>query len=235
MKYLVTIIAFVCCLQSFGQDLSNLKAKFDVLENRIEFKIDSTGLSKLVLPSFLCSESKSDKGWHVQDVNNDGLKDLIYSGYCQPYFQTAIFLNSNNGFKVVHNYPGKLLSITKTANQTKLIIIKDNMGCDYYSDLIEVSIANNSKVTKQILSFHFDTNVELTNTLVYRSFSGILRSSPVVDDTQRKDVCTGEAIIGNHIDKLTGQQVVVLSKKKDWLLVILEKSEGYSKLGWIKK
>ncbi|QXP59101.1 hypothetical protein [Olleya sp. HaHaR_3_96] len=157
MKYLVTIIAYLCCLHSFGQDLNDLKIKLDVIENRIEFKIDSTGLSKLVLPSFLCSGSKSDKGWHVQDVNNDGLKDLIYSGYCQPYFQTTIFLNSNNGFKIVYDYPGESLSITKTAKETKLIIIKDNMGCDYYSNLIEVSITNNSKVSKQTLAYHFDT------------------------------------------------------------------------------
>ncbi|QXP59100.1 hypothetical protein [Olleya sp. HaHaR_3_96] len=77
--------------------------------------------------------------------------------------------------------------------------------------------------------------MEWTNTLVYKSISGILRRSPVVDDTQKKDVCTGEAIIGNHIDQLMDQQVVVLRKKKDWLLVILEKSEGYSIVGWIKK
>jgi len=233
MKYLYTIIVFFIYLNSFGQKLNEIKLKLNLLESNYDFKLDSTGLSELLLPSYRCSENNSENNWHVQDINNDGLKDLIYSGTCQPYYQTAIFLNSKNGFKLVYDYPGKIVSITENSN--KINILKSSCCCDYYSDLIEVSVNNKYEIQKNTISFNVETKIETQHKLNFKTVSGILRSTPILENKVKKDVCSDDTIIGNQIETIKNKQAIVLNEKNDWLLVLIERNEVYSIIGWINK
>lgn len=235
MRHLFTLILFFIYINSFGQEFSTIKSRIDLLETNINFKLDSTGLSKLPLPIYNCAINNSENNWHIQDLNNGGLKDLIYSGTCQPYHQTAIFLNSKRGFKLVHDFPGKLISITDSPSIVKINILKSSCCCDYYSNLIEVSINNKSEIQKNTISFHFETKIETSNKLISKTLSGILRSSPKIEDSIKKDPCTDEKIIGNQFETIEKKSVIVLNEEKDWLLVLIKQSDTYSILGWVKK
>lgn len=235
MRYLFIIIGLLISTSSLGQELNSIKTRLNLLKTKIDFKLDSTGISKLTLPSYYCIENKLENSWHVQDLNNDGLNDLIYSGTCQPYSQTAIFLNSQKGYKLVYDYPGKLISIINSSTELKINILKPSCCCDYYSDLIEVLINNKSEIQKNTISFYFETKIKTSNKLYSRTISGVLRGAPTIDDNVKKDVCSDNTIVGNQIEIINNKTAIILNTKKNWSLVLIRKSDSYSILGWINK
>ncbi len=230
-------------MSSYGQELISIKSRLSLLEFETYFKLDSTGISELTVPDFFCISNKSDESeiiklensWHVQDLNNDGLKDLIYSGSCLPYSQTAIFLNNKKGFKLVYNYPGDLISIEKKSSEIKINVLKSSCGCDYYSDLIEVSINHKSEIQVNTISFHFETKIMTSEKLDSKIVSGILRRTSILNDKIKKDACTDDTMIGNQIEIIENQPVIILSEEKNWFLVLIKKSDTYSVVGWINK
>ena len=234
MKYLFIIIVSFINLTVFGQDLGLLKLRLDLLETTIDFKLDSTGLSKLSLPSHDCVANKLKNNWHVQDLNNDGLDDLIYSGTCTPYYQTSIYLNNQKGFELVCDYPGKIISIDDALNTVKINMLKSSCCCDNNTDFIEISIYNTSEIKRDMISFDYKTKIKTFNKLNSKIVSGILRKTPTVDNKLEKDPCTDATFIGNQIKTLNNISVVILNKKDNWSLVLVKLNKSYSVIGWIK-
>ncbi|MCL5246623.1 hypothetical protein M4I21_12430 [Cellulophaga sp. 20_2_10] len=235
MKHLIAIVFFLSSISLFSQDFNALKTRIGLLKTTSNFKVDSTGISKIQVPTYYCDTNEPGNNWHVQDLNNDGLKDLIFTGTCQPYHQTAIFLNSKKGFQLVHDAPGKIRSITSTTNGTEINSYNPSCCCDYYSSLIKVSINNVSVVEESTISFHDKTIITASDKLYSKTISGILRSTPELDDVITKDPCTGDEIVGNTIGSLENESAIVVNQEKNWLLVLIKQNDTYSNLGWVQK
>lgn len=234
MKHLITIVFFLSSISSFSQDFNALKIRIGLLKTTSNFKVDSTGISKIQVPTYYCDTNELGNNWHVQDLNNDGLKDLIFTGTCQPYHQTAIFLNSKKGFQLVYDAPGKILSITSSTNGTEINSYNPSCCCEYYSSLIKVSINNLSVVEESTISFHDKTTITASDKLYAKTVSGILRSTPVVDDVTKKDPCTAEEKTGNRIGIAENESAIVVNQENNWLLVFMKQDTSYA-VGWIKK
>lgn len=234
MKCVIRIVFLLTSLSLFSQDFSDIKTRIGLLKTTANFKVDSTGISKIPIPTYYCNTNDTENNWHVQDLNNDGLKDLIFSGTCQPYHQTAIFLNSKKGFQLVYDAPGKILSITSTTNGTEINSYNPSCCCEYYSNLIKVTINNTSAVKESTMSFHDKTTITASNKLYAKTVSGILRSTPVVDDITKKDPCTAEEKTGNRIGIVENESAIVVNQEKNWLLVFIKQNGSYA-VGWIKK
>ena len=235
MKHLIAIVFFLSSISLFSQDFNALKIRIGLLKTTSNFKVDSTGISKIQVPTYYCDTKEPANNWHVQDLNNDGLKDLIYSGPCQPYHQTAIFLNSKKGFQLVSDLPGKIIAITNNTNGTEIHSYNPSCCCDYYSSLIKVTINNTSAVEESTISFHDKTIITASDKLYSKTISGILRSTPELDDVITKDPCTGEKVNGNVIGTVENEYVTVLNQEKNWLLVLIKQNDTYSNLGWVQK
>jgi hypothetical protein len=237
MKYWVTILILSLTVFSFGQSLSDISKRLSLLESRVGFKHDTTGFSSLPKFDYVCdneSQNKSDY-YHVTDLNNDGLNDLIYSGPCKPYDQTGIFLNDGSRFKRVYNYPGKIISIDKGTSTTIINILKEACCCDYYSDYIEVTIDHESKIAKNIITFEANTKISLGNKLKSVKVVGTIRTAPEINNVAKKDDCRNEIIKGNQLIRSEEfRNIVQLNKVGSWWLVLYQENKEKSWIGWIK-
>ena len=128
-----------------------------------------------------------------------------------------------------------MISIESNTRKTKVNILKSSCCCDHYSDLIEISINNESEIQKNTILFHSNTEIEVSNTIYRKNLSGILRSTATIEDAVKKDPCTDDKIIGNQIGTLKNEKVVVLSEIKDWFLVLIKQNNVSAKIGWIHK
>jgi len=239
------IIYFLCLFLSnkfISQDLEDLKFSLKILNEKASFKLDSTGLSKLNIPNFLNQyfeemeelENERKNYFHVQDLNNDGLSDLIYSGPLPIYSSTLVFLNSKKGLQKVFDVTGNLKRLIIKDNKTLLYIFKESCCCDNFSNFINLSISDNNEINEKVITYHYETKVENFNELKLQLVSGILRTTPNIDNVILKDPCTEDKLKGNQILKIENQNVVILDTIPNWNLVLYKKNNETSMLGWIK-
>ena len=252
MKSYILIFVLGLTITSRGQSVEEVQKRLNLLTHAKKLVYDTTGLSKLPKFAYFCISdaviidkdstetivpSETEDPWKyytVIDINGDKLSDLIYSGPCMPYDRTGIFLNDGKTLKLIHDYPGKLVSIDKLIEKTVVNILKESCCCDYYSDYIQVTIWNDSHVDKNQITFFGNTEIKIDN-LTKLKVKGILRTSPDINDKQVKDVCSDEILEGNHlarIDKLT--TVVQLSQIGQWRLILYPVDNDISYIGWIK-
>lgn len=222
---------------SYGQTLSDISKRLNALANRVDFPYDTTGFSSLPKFNYHCDDKnqKESDFYHVIDLNNDGLNDLIYSGPCMPYEQTGIFLNDGHKFKKVYNYPGKIVSVDKGPSATIINILKEACCCDYYTDYTQVTIDSASTMTKNIITFEANTKIKLSSKLSRVKVVGTLRTSPKIDNSLKKDNCKDEITKGNHLTRIVEfRNVVQLNKLGEWWLVLYQENKERSWIGWMK-
>ena len=237
MRYVFTILILVLRLASFGQTLSDIDNRLRLLENRTDFKYDTTGFSALPKIDFFCDNGNQNPWdyYHVVDLNGDGLNDLIYSGPCKPEGQTGIFLNTAKGFKKLFNYPGELVHIDQNKSTKVVHIFRTACCCNFYSEYIAVSIDSLSNVSKNIISFGAETNVKIGTRLRKQKVVGVLRTTPEVNDLLKKDPCGKQSIKGNHVARIQNfKDVIQLSKSGSWWLVLYPLNKERSLIGWMK-
>jgi hypothetical protein len=244
MRLAFTIFFFGLFGISYGQTISDIEKRLRLFDNQIVLKFDTTGLSTLPKFDYFCDDHfkaydfpESKNKWdyyHVIDLNNDGLKDLIYSGPCLPYPQTGIFLSDGVSLTRVHDYAGKVISIENKPGRTIINIFKEFCCCDYFSDYKEVIIRNDSHFDKNQISFEGNTQIKFDK-LREIKVKGVLRTSPELNDTEKKDDCSDQIIKGNHlayIKKLT--TVFQLNQSGQWRLILYPVDKFNSWIGWIK-
>lgn len=244
MKLVLSITFLGLVIGLNAQTLKDIDRRLSYLNKSVPLTYDTTDFFTLPQVKYECDDhfeafefpenKKSIEFYHVVDLNNDGLKDLIYSGPCSPYYQTGIFLNDGKTLKLVYDYPGEVVSLEKLKDKTLINILKESCCCDYYSDYIQVTIWNDSRVDKNQITFWSNTEINV-GMIGEIKIKGILRNSPEINDNKIKDECSNSVMEGNHlthIDKST--TVIQLNQFGQWKLILYNVDKENSYIGWIK-
>ncbi len=253
MKSYLLILFLGLGTMSQGQSIENLQKRLSFLNNPATIKFDTTGLSKLPKLKFLCTSdivviepnstekivpSETKDSWRyfsVIDLNNDGLNDLIYSGPCNPYDETGIFINDGKNLQLVYDYPGAIISIEKYGSRTIINSLKEACCCDSDFDFTEIVINKGSSlVTTNRITYGQIPKTNFKN-LEKIKIKGILRRTHKQDDADKKDQCSDRIIKGNHwlsVDKEA--DAIKLSQSGQWVQVLYKKNKDESIIGWIK-
>ena len=236
MRLALAILILGLSTVSSGQTLFDIEKRLKLLNNPADLVYDTTGFSKLPPFNYFCDGENQHKwdNYHIVDLNNDGVDDLIYSGPCMPYSQTGIFLNDGQKLKQIHDSPGQIVALEQSTNGTIVNILKEACCCDYFSDYIEIRIHSDCTVDKNVITFEGNTEITL-DSLQEIKITGTLRKSPEINEIEKKDDCSEQIIRGNHllaISKLTS--VVELTRSGNWRLVLYPEDKMQSWIGWIK-
>src|SRR5687768_4413133 len=111
MRKLTFIIITFFSLAGFSQNPGELVRWLKTYHLDSPVVFDTTGFNKLPTNAEVCDQN-DEKDWsqyHVADLNNDGLNDLIFSGPCMPYHRTIIYLNSGDSTLLSYDFAGKVV------------------------------------------------------------------------------------------------------------------------------
>lgn len=237
----LSFLIFLCISScSYCQSLEDIKTNLNLLLNHdsIKFQTDSSGISKLPEFSLNCIEEFENLKdlCHVLDLNQDGLLDLIFSGPCSPYYETAILINEGTQFQLTFETFGRLLSLDIEDNKYMLKVIKPACCCDYYNELTEIRIGADLEIKVKSIQYHTNTKIRL-NKEIYsiEHYSGVLRTEPVVNDSIYQDPCSPEIFTGNQLAQIDNKDLVVIGSKLDWDLVLFREDEKNYTIGWIER
>jgi len=213
-----------------------MEERLRLLTKKEKWECDTTGFFNLPRFNHHCNVENQHPFdyYHVLDLNMDGKNDLIYSGPCNPYFQTTIFLNDGLKLKPIHDYPGLIVSIEAKADSKSVNIFKESIVCDHFSELIRVTIFKDSRIVRNQISFDASTKIQ-TETLSEIRVKGVLRTTPELNDTGKEADCSGQVQKGNHLlylEKLT--TVVELKREGHWRLILYPMNSMNSWIGWIR-
>jgi len=236
MRIGLTILFLTLSVASKAQTLGDIEERLGLLSKKEKWSYDTTGFSKLPRFNHHCDTENQHPFdyYHVVDLDMDGKNDLIYSGPCNPYFQTTIFLNDGLKLKPVHDYPGLIVSIEMKTDNKTVNIFKESIACDKFSELIRVTIHNDSQIQTNQIAFHANTKVQM-DVLLESKAQGVLRTTPEVNDIVKEDNCSGEPKKGNHLlylGKLTN--VFELKREGQWRLILYPMNSMNSWIGWIR-
>jgi hypothetical protein len=231
MKSQLLFALILTVSNTYGQNLSTLQH----LLNTTDFQLDTNGFSQLPkLEDYTCNGRVPKRNAHVCDLNQDGLKDLIFTGSCTPYTETVIFLNQGKSFQQVYSSGGKVIAIEKNGDITEIMIFVEACCCIRFSNLFIAQIGKDNTCQKQSITFHTDTELSLGQVLLTEKMSGTIRTTPKVNNKPQKDECTDERQIGNKLIIIKDEEVTVLDQKGKWSLVLAAKDTEQSVIGWIK-
>ncbi|HET6541478.1 MAG TPA: hypothetical protein VFG46_13400 [Chryseolinea sp.] len=237
MRYWFTILLWTFVTFVYGQQMHNLSKRLQHLEKQGDFKFDTTGFSSLPKFDYRCDDANAHRWdyFHVVDLNQDGLKDLIYSGPCSPNNQTGIFLNNGRAFKRIYDYPGKIVSIEKSESATVINILKEATPCEDYSQYTEVSVDLNSQVAKHTILFGPTTKITIGGRLKQEKVVGMIRTTPQVNDEVKRNECNTAVRKGNQLTRIEEfKNIVQLNKSGDWWLVLYQENGEKSWIGWMR-
>lgn len=239
MKYLFTFLIITITLFCQGQSFDGIAKRLKLLTTSKEFATDTSGLSQFQLTKefneFCDLEMFGDiNSFHVIDLNFDAYKDIIYSGGCNPYDETFIYLYKNGKLNLAFQTPGKLVELDQMNDKSVLQIKKEPCCCDHDFDLIELTIQPNSRIEKKQISFHYKTKVSIGN-LKEIMFKGIVRTTPEINDHKEAGECVDEIRVGNHITTFSSlEPAVQIDKSGSWRLILFSVDNTISRIGWIK-
>ncbi len=95
------------------------------------------------------------------------------------------------------------------------------MGCIEINLLFELTVGAHNEITENLLSYHHTTQINTLDTVFKQKVvSGVLRTTPYLDNFETEDPCTGELRPGNQIRTIENQGVTVIKEKGNWLLVV---------------
>ncbi len=203
----------------------------------LKLKYDTNGFSKLPKFHFLCDGENQNKSdfYSVVDLNNDGLNDLMYSGPCMPYDQTAIFINDGKSLLLVYDYPGTIISLEKNDSGTTINSLKEAIACDRDFEFTEIVISHvPSPPTTNRIGYAMIPKKNFKN-LKQIKVKGVLRRTPHQDDLDKKDHCSNKILKGNHWLAIEMESPVIkLDQSNGWQLVLYKKNKDESIIGWVK-
>lgn len=229
------ILVFPCYAQ-----VTTLQKLDMLIEPKLFSAYDSIGFSSLPeLNSYCIDENDGGNGskhnFMVIDLNQDGLKDLIFSGDCYPYSATEIFLNRIDSMELVYGRRGSLMDIEQSDSITSVLMLAEACCCIETAELVTLEITNSNLIKSSLIVYYNDTALKMENGLTQITLSGIIRRTPVEDDTKRKNSCYDEMVDGNRILSIDKPSVAYeLYEVKGWKLVLYKAANEYSLIGWIK-
>lgn len=236
MKYWLTILGGVLVVASYAQPLADISKRLKALEKQSAFQHDTVGFRSLPKFDYRC-DNNNEHPWdyyHVMDVNNDGLKDLIYSGPCDKQGQTGIFLNLGRVFKRIYDFPGVIVSID-TGEHTTINILREACCCEDYSQYIQISIDKDARVTKHTIVFAPKTKITVANKLSRIKVVGTIRATPQINDVIKRNQCNTAVLKGNQLTRIQDfKNIVQLNKSGPWWLVLYPESNEKAWIGWMR-
>ncbi|WP_291871557.1 hypothetical protein [Maribacter sp.] len=226
------------CASAQTNNMDTLKEQLRLLQlpQDFEFEKDTTGFSKFKNSKFYAKNGDvytiDGNNIHLIDFNNDGLKDIVYQEK-RPYTATVLFANNGKDFLEIWNGPGQPVCITQAENTT-ISVYSSHVGCIEIILLFEVTVGVENKITEDLLSYHHNTLLKkLDYNFKQKVVTGILRATPIEDNTETEDPCTGEQRLGNQIRTIENQKITVIKDKGDWLMVVY-KNKNNSIITWIR-
>lgn len=235
MRYWIAFLSVNFYLTAFSQSIPDLHKRLLLLTDSAKFTGDTTGISKFSNIPNICDDKIQWGNYHVTDLNFDGLNDLIYTGPCNPYNQTQIFLSKGSTLELVFECAGEVVAIFQNPTLIRINIFKESCSCDYYSDLTEITIDTNSNLTQNRITFHADTKIVLDDTLETFWYKGLLRTTPLDDSLDKKDECSDNIVHGNKLVSVKKAEVIQLSKIENWSLVLFREHNETYWIGWVAK
>jgi hypothetical protein len=237
IRYGLTIGIAALTAFSYAQPLADVAKRLKLLETQPEFIYDASGFSELPKFEYGCDNENQNISdyYHVADLNNDGLMDLIYSGPCAPYYQTAIFINTGRVFRKIYDNPGKIISLEKDESTTVINILKEACCCEFYSQYTQLTINNKSQVAKNTIVFGAKTKITVGSRLKEEKVVGTIRTTPHVNDVIKRDECSDAVVRGNQLKRIHDfSNIIQLNKTGPWWLVLYSESGERSWVGWMK-
>lgn len=217
-----------------------LQKQLQLLQNppEYEYPLDSTGFSKIKKATFFAKNGDTgvfainSSNIHLVDLNNDGQKDMIYQDN-RHYQATVLLVKKGNDFVEIWNGSGALVDI-KQGEKTTIFVLSSAIGCLNETILSELVIKNDGAIAEKTLGLHLNTEIKgINKTFEQKIISGILRTEAIIDDTKKKDPCTGDVKTGNQMRIIKNKEVTIIKKQSDWLLVVL-KEKNQSIIGWVQ-
>jgi hypothetical protein len=235
MKCSIVLFFVGLNLVSNAQTNSEIHDRLSLLMDSQVFDFDTTGVSSFSVIPNPCDDSINWDYYHVIDLNFDGLKDLVFSGPCNPYIETVVFLNNGNELEKVFQCGGQLITIENMASSSAIYIIKEAVGCDKYLEQLELIIDKDSNLIQNTISFHTETTVTILDNLSTFEFKGFVRTNPKCDNKRRKDECSGIVYKGNRLFSIKKRtEVLQLNKSGDWILILYKENHERYWIGWVE-
>lgn len=180
----------------------------------------------------LCTEDSLNRYqyFHWVDLNHDHLEDLIFSGPCQPYVETVIFLNIKGVLQFIHEAPGFVQNIIVEDNKSTVIIKNEACCCTDYNAAFLMEIPwHDTIINRQEVYWPYDTIPEICLHQPFQTNQEIrLRAQPVVDDILTEWDCNPETKKpGNMVVSIPANtQGLILAKKIEqqdsWYFVLVK-------------
>jgi hypothetical protein len=235
MKLPSVILIALAVNLSFGQSGEGLRNRLRLLETLPEFRMDTTGFSSLPRIEYGCgNKNKTAENYHVIDLNNDGRKDLLYSGPCKGASQAAIFINTGRSLKKIYDNLGRIISVEKNGSKSSINIFKEASRCDFFSQYTEIVINDKSEMTRHTIVFGAQTKISVAARLREDKVVGTMRTTPHVNDAVKRDACNN-TVRGNQLTRIHDfRDVVQINKAGPWWLVLYPETGDRAWIGWMK-
>jgi hypothetical protein len=237
MRYWLTILLGICTTFVYAQPLGDISKRLKYLEKQGDFKFDTTGFSSLPKFDYRCDNSNAHQWdhYHVADLDQDGMKDLIYSGPCSSNDQIGIFLNNGKVFKKIYDQPGRIVSIEKSQSATIINILQEAIRCEDFSQYTELTIDLKSQITKNTILFGPKTKITVAARLRQEKVVGMIRTTPQINDAIKRNDCNTAVLKGNQLTRIEEfKNVVQLNKFGEWWLVLYPENSEKSWIGWMR-
>ena len=230
-----------------------------------EFKWEGLGKrNKTVIAKFLKNIPTSFDWWveeympiesiekylYTMDINNDGLDDLIYSGYTLDPWVTFIFINKGEEFEMIFFDTSYIYKMAfEDERVTKIYTVEHCCCCEHIEKKKIYTFDYSLEFPKLILEsqllaickrFHHvdkpDAYLDTPKKLEFRNMSYDIRLTTEVDDTSLYRIIDDKNTIGNRLGIIKSGTLFVLSEKIDslgqtwWYVAICPTTEIYESL-----
>jgi hypothetical protein len=194
------------------------------------FKAGAKQPSRLFRPNVDCNDVEMEC-YSPVDLNADGQLDVIYSGICDPYDRTFIFLYQNGQMVELTNLPGRVVSVAQHATGAVVDIFYNGCCCDYLNRQIVLKIDQQGNFAKHTIYFHRDTQVVIGQVQEI-ILSGVMRWQPNWNPAE--DLCNDGDSTAVQYPVLANTKVVQLYRQGDWTLVACPQNAHEAWLGWVQ-
>jgi hypothetical protein len=184
---------------------------------------------------------------HFVDLNNDGLDDIIYTGYSGGEgTEVAILLNTTAEFKMLFKQQGDIINLEFKDKKLFRIATRSYPCCMdylYFNRIYEVKhVKNNIDFKLVYLTSYTEKTVTPKSYFTKPVYFEVLnngykmRSGPKIDDTTKNnDREGGKGLIGNNIDTLNkgtrGRAIATQTDNTGRVWWLVEIDRGYLAYG----